>query len=50
MSYTENILDDENNEFWDNANRYSWANLESNFLREISFIMTYLHREDAKDQ
>ena len=50
MSYTENILDDENNEFWDNANRYSWSISEANFLREISYIMTYLHREDAKDQ
>ena len=50
MSYTENILDDENNEFWDNANRYSWSNSEANFLREISYIMTYLDREDAKDQ
>jgi len=50
MSYTENILDGENNEFWDNANRYSWSNSEANFLREISYIMTYLHREDAKDQ
>ena len=50
MSYTENILDDENNEFWDNANRYSWSYSEANFLREISYIMTYLHREDAKDQ
>ena len=50
MSYTENILDDENYEFWDNANRYSWSNSEANFLREISYIMTYLHREDAKDQ
>jgi|TARA_B110000014_G_scaffold263711_1_gene261451 hypothetical protein len=50
MSYTENILVDENKEFWDSANRYSWENEEINFLREISFIMTYLHREDAKDQ
>ena len=50
MSYTENILDDENNEFWDNANRYSWSTSEAKFLREISYIMTYLHREDAKDQ
>ena len=50
MSYTENILDDENNEFWDNANRYSCSNSEANFLREISYIMTYLHRVDAKDQ
>tara|TARA_B100000029_G_scaffold383728_1_gene379171 strand:+ start:3847 stop:3999 length:153 start_codon:yes stop_codon:yes gene_type:complete len=50
MSYTKNILVDENEEFWDNANRYSWSNSEANFLKEISFIMTYLHREDAKDQ
>ena len=50
MSHTENILVDQNNEFWDNANRYSWSNSEINFLKEISYIMTYLHREDAEDQ
>ena len=50
MNFTENILDAGNNEFWDRANRYSWSNSEVSFLKEISFIMTYLHREDAKDQ
>tara|TARA_B100000029_G_scaffold116791_3_gene109718 strand:- start:4382 stop:4531 length:150 start_codon:yes stop_codon:yes gene_type:complete len=48
-----NILEpiqEENKEFWENANRYSWASTEIDFLREISFIMTYLHRKDAKDQ
>ncbi len=50
MSLTEQFISDENKEFWENANRYSWSNSEANFLKEISFIMTYLHRADAKDQ
>ncbi len=50
MSFTDNILDEGNNEFWDCVNRYSWSNSEVSFLKEISFIMTYLHRKDAKDQ
>jgi hypothetical protein len=49
MSFS-NQVQDENSEFWENANKYSWSNTETNFLKEISFIMTYLHREDAKDQ
>ena len=49
MSFS-NQVQDENSKFWENANKYSWSNTETNFLKEISFIMTYLHREDAKDQ
>ena len=50
MSTSEQLSVDENKEFWEDANRYSWSNAESNFLKEISFIMTYLHRKDAEDQ
>jgi len=49
MSLSEQMYD-ENQEFWENSNRYSWSNKEPNFLKELSFIMTYLHRQDSKDQ
>jgi|TARA_B100000745_G_scaffold27854_1_gene17916 hypothetical protein len=49
MSIYEQIKE-ENNEFWQNASRYSWSKSEIDFVKEISFIMTYLHREDSKDQ
>jgi hypothetical protein len=41
---------DENHGFWENSNKYSWSNIEISFLKELSFIMTYLHKEDSKDQ
>jgi len=41
---------DENHAFWENSNKYSWSNNEISFLKELSFIMTYLHKEDSKDQ
>ena len=40
-------IKEENNEFWQNAKRYSWSKSEIDFVKEISFIMTYLHSEDS---
>ena len=49
MSIYEQVKE-ENDEFWQNANRYSWSKSEIDFVKEKTFIMTYLHREDSIDQ
>jgi len=36
-------------EFWENANRYSWSNGEYEFLKEMSFIMVNLHHQSNSD-
>ena len=33
-------------DFWENANKYSWSNGEYEFLKEMSFIMVNLHHQD----
>ena len=37
-------------EFWDNANKYSWSNGEYEFLREMSFIMVNLHHQNNSEE
>ena len=37
-------------EFWDNANKYSWSNGEYEFLREMSFIMVNLHHQNKSEE
>ena len=37
MSFSEQVYD-ENQEFWENSNRYSWSNKEPNFLKELSVV------------
>ena len=36
-------------EFWENANTYSWSNGEYEFLKEMSFIMVNLHHQSNSD-
>ncbi len=43
---TEEYDSERDQEFWDNANKYSWSNGEYEFLREMSFIMVNLHHQD----
>ena len=33
-------------DFWENANKYSWSNGEYEFLKEMSFIMVNLHHQE----
>ncbi len=37
-------------EFWDNANKYSWSNGEYEFLKEMSFIMVNLHHQNNSEE
>ena len=37
-------------EFWDNANKYSWSNGEYEFLKEMSFIMVNLHHQNKSEE
>ena len=37
-------------DFWENANKYSWSNGEYEFLREMSFIMVKLHHQDNSEE
>ena len=37
-------------EFWDNANKYSWSNGEYEFLKEMSFIMVNLHHQNYSEE
>ena len=37
-------------DFWDNANKYSWSNGEYEFLKEMSFIMVNLHHQNNSDE
>ena len=36
--------------FWENANKYSWSNGEYEFLKEMSFIMVNLHHQDNSEE
>ncbi len=47
---TEEIEPKCGNEFWDNANKYSWSNGEYEFLKEMSFIMVNLHHQNNSDE
>ena len=37
-------------DFWENANKYSWSNGEYEFLKEMSFIMVNLHHQDKSEE
>ena len=37
-------------DFWENANKYSWSNGEYEFLKEMSFIMVNLHHQSNSDE
>ena len=37
-------------DFWDNANKYSWSNGEYEFLKEMSFIMVNLHHQNNSEE
>jgi hypothetical protein len=47
---TEDYKPNDGQKFWDNANKYSWANGEYEFLREMSFIMVNLHHQNNSDE
>ncbi len=46
----EEIESKSGNEFWDNANKYSWSNGEYEFLKEMSFIMVNLHHQNNSEE
>ena len=46
----ENYESKSGQEFWDNANKYSWSNGEYEFLREMSFIMVNLHHQNNSEE
>ena len=37
-------------DFWENANKYSWSNGEYGFLKEMSFIMVNLHHQSKSEE
>ena len=37
-------------DFWENANKYSWSNGEYEFLKEMSFIMVNLHHQSKSEE
>ena len=37
-------------DFWENANKYSWSNGEYGFLKEMSFIMVNLHHQNKSEE
>ena len=37
-------------DFWENANKYSWSNGEYEFLKEMSFIMVNLHHQNKTEE
>ena len=37
-------------DFWENANKYSWSNGEYEFLKEMSFIMVNLHHQNKSEE
>jgi hypothetical protein len=47
---TENFESKHGQEFWDNANKYSWSNGEYEFLKEMSFIMVNLHHQNNSEE
>ena len=46
----ENYKPELGQDFWDNANKYSWSNGEYEFLKEMSFIMVNLHHQSNSDE
>lgn len=36
--------------FWEDANKYSWSNGEYEFLKEMSFIMVNLHHQNNSEE
>ena len=47
---TEDFESKSGQDFWDNANKYSWSNGEYEFLREMSFIMVNLHHQNKSEE
>ena len=47
---TEGFESNHGQEFWDNANKYSWSNGEYEFLKEMSFIMVNLHHQNNSEE
>ena len=47
---TEDFESNHGQEFWDNANKYSWSNGEYGFLKEMSFIMVNLHHQNNSEE
>ena len=37
-------------DFWENANKYSWSNGEYEFLKEMSVIMVNLHHQNKSEE
>jgi len=47
---TEDFESNQGQDFWDNANKYSWSNGEYEFLKEMSFIMVNLHHQNNSEE
>tara|TARA_B100001167_G_C16691869_1_gene267397 strand:- start:637 stop:795 length:159 start_codon:yes stop_codon:yes gene_type:complete len=47
---TEDFESKSGQDFWDNANKYSWSNGEYEFLKEMSFIMVNLHHQNKSEE
>ena len=43
-------VEENGQDFWENANKYSWSNGEYEFLKEMSFIMVNLHHQDNSEE
>ena len=46
---TEKLESKPRQDFWDNANKYSWSSGEYEFLKEMSFIMVNLHHQNKSE-
>ena len=47
---SENSESNSKQDFWDNANKYSWSNGEYEFLKDMSFIMVNLHHQNNSEE
>ena len=47
--HTEEYSSEDGHDFWENANKYSWSNVEYEFLKEMSFIMVNLHHQNTAE-
>jgi len=47
---TEEYSSEKGQDFWENANKYSWSNGEYEFLKEMSFIMVNLHHQNTSEE
>ncbi len=47
---TEDSESNSRQDFWENANKYSWSNGEYEFLKEMSFIMVNLHHQNSPEE